>query len=162
MSFVTTDPAPTIANLPIVIPGNIVEFADAETLLKSPVHPYTQALISAIPVPDPKKIEILGNGTVLSGLGYAILRIGVAAKEFWWIFALFAGCHILKEAIGPLGMAIVGLEGLQGFPIGCAFLLPGKAELGQGTGGASQLGNAAPRVSPKNRALPSWCPQPLK
>jgi oligopeptide/dipeptide ABC transporter ATP-binding protein len=42
--------------------GKIVENTDADTLYDNPVHPYTHALISAIPVPDPtvrKKKQIL-------------------------------------------------------------------------------------------------------
>ena len=42
--------------------GKIVEYTDAESLYGKPVHPYTHALISAIPVPDPtvrKKKQVL-------------------------------------------------------------------------------------------------------
>lgn len=33
--------------------GKLVELADSETLFEDPCHPYTRALISAIPIPDP-------------------------------------------------------------------------------------------------------------
>ncbi len=34
--------------------GRIVELSDSATICTSPKHPYTQALISAVPIPDPK------------------------------------------------------------------------------------------------------------
>jgi len=33
--------------------GKIVEYGDTEEVLAHPLHPYTRALISAVPIPDP-------------------------------------------------------------------------------------------------------------
>jgi oligopeptide transport system ATP-binding protein len=38
----------------VIHKGILVELADTEELFKYPIHPYTEALLSAIPMPDPK------------------------------------------------------------------------------------------------------------
>ena len=38
----------------VIHKGVLVELADTEELIKYPIHPYTEALLSAIPMPDPK------------------------------------------------------------------------------------------------------------
>ena len=45
--------------------GSIVELSDSKSLYKSPMHPYTKALISSIPIPEPgaesNKINLTGE-----------------------------------------------------------------------------------------------------
>ncbi len=38
--------------------GHIVEVADSDELYKNPKHPYTQALLDSIPVPDPRSTDV--------------------------------------------------------------------------------------------------------
>ena len=45
--------------------GRIVEIASAQDLYTKPLHPYTEALLSAVPIPDPqvkrKRIRLQGD-----------------------------------------------------------------------------------------------------
>jgi len=44
--------------------GNLVEYGETGDIFKNPLHPYTKALFSAIPIPDPKAVR---NRIVLEG-----------------------------------------------------------------------------------------------
>ena len=46
--------------------GKIVELADRQALYEDPLHPYTRALLSAVPIPDPK-LEATREHMVLRG-----------------------------------------------------------------------------------------------
>lgn len=46
--------------------GNMVELTESEMLYEKPLHPYTQALLSAIPIPDPD-IEEKRERIILEG-----------------------------------------------------------------------------------------------
>ncbi|WP_369273548.1 ABC transporter ATP-binding protein [Streptomyces sp. R11] len=47
--------------------GKIVELADRTSLYEAPMHPYTKALMSAVPVPDPKRRGAKSERILLRG-----------------------------------------------------------------------------------------------
>ena len=94
--------------------GKMVELADSNELTFHPAHPYTKSLISAIPIPDPKKARankrIILEGDVPSPLNppsgcrfrtrckYATAKCAEAEPEFKEISpGHFAACHNLDK-----------------------------------------------------------------
>ncbi|MGR8008123.1 ABC transporter ATP-binding protein [Streptomyces hypolithicus] len=47
--------------------GKMVELADRKALYESPMHPYTKALLSAVPVPDPRRRGVKSERILLKG-----------------------------------------------------------------------------------------------
>ncbi|MFF3918759.1 ABC transporter ATP-binding protein [Streptomyces sp. NPDC001852] len=47
--------------------GKVVELADRDSLYKAPMHPYTKALMSAVPIPDPKRKHTKSERILLKG-----------------------------------------------------------------------------------------------
>lgn len=93
--------------------GSIVELADSNSIYDSPMHPYTKALMSAIPVPDPKlnsgKKRIKLEGEVPSPINtpagckfvnrcaYAMPECGKTAPEIKDAGDNhFVACHLFK------------------------------------------------------------------
>ncbi|WP_299534176.1 ABC transporter ATP-binding protein [uncultured Streptomyces sp.] len=47
--------------------GKIVELADRDSLYRAPMHPYTKALLSAVPIPDPRRRGAKSERILLKG-----------------------------------------------------------------------------------------------
>ena len=102
--------------------GHIVELADRDDLYRNPLHPYTQALMSAVPVPDPsaKRGRIILTGDIPTPLNpptgcpfhtrCPIARFPHCAEEKPALLehqpGQFARCHYAGEKVpeaGPMG-----------------------------------------------------------
>ncbi|HEX5794501.1 MAG TPA: ABC transporter ATP-binding protein, partial [Geminicoccaceae bacterium] len=89
--------------------GEIVELAERAALFREPLHPYTEALLAAVPVPDPdfKKTRVVLSGEVPSPIDpprgcrfhtrcpYVMERCRVEAPRFREVRpGRFAACHL--------------------------------------------------------------------
>ena len=92
--------------------GKIAEMADTEELFSNPLHPYTEALISAVPKPDPrsKRQRIVLEGDVADPANppsgcyfhprcrYAVERCQVETPELRELRPNhFVSCHRAEE-----------------------------------------------------------------
>ena len=94
--------------------GKMVELADAEEIYKHPLHPYSQSLLSAVPMPDPKTARankrIVLTGDIPSPLNapsgcpfrtrcrYATRECAESMPSFEQVAAgHYVACHRVKE-----------------------------------------------------------------
>ncbi len=94
--------------------GKMVELADAEEIYKHPLHPYSQSLLSAVPMPDPKTARankrIVLTGDIPSPLNapsgcpfrtrcrYARRECAESMPSFEQVAAgHYVACHRVKE-----------------------------------------------------------------
>lgn len=94
--------------------GKMVELTDRESLFREPLHPYTKALMSAIPIPDPtvKRERMILQGEIPSPVNppkgcrfhprcpYAIDKCKVEEPQFKELRpGHFAACHVAEAAV---------------------------------------------------------------
>jgi oligopeptide/dipeptide ABC transporter ATP-binding protein len=105
--------------------GRIVEVGDAEALYREPRHPYTEALLSAVPVPDPRvqrtRKRIVLHGDVPSAADppagcrfhsrcpYAMEICSEVDPEPFPFGGGWAACHLHSHGPKLAGAAVAGL-----------------------------------------------------
>ncbi len=97
--------------------GKIVELTDKDTIFRTPLHPYTEALLSAVPIPDPqvKRERIILRGDVPSPINpptgchfhtrcpYAVDRCRAEAPPLTEVSpGHHVACHLREVGAGPV------------------------------------------------------------
>ncbi|MGI8707192.1 MAG: ABC transporter ATP-binding protein [Actinomycetota bacterium] len=82
--------------------GRVVETADRDALFESPMHPYTQALLSAVPVADPRK-ERLRKRIPLPGTVPSCVDPPVACRFASRCFKVQKVCTEQDPPLEPVG-----------------------------------------------------------
>ena len=92
--------------------GRIVEYTDKKTLFTAPLHPYTESLLLAVPVPDP---AIKRQKRVLEG---DVPSPGAAASRLPFPHALSLCIRSLQSGIARAARGETGPDGRLSSPLG--------------------------------------------
>lgn len=71
--------------------GNAVELGTYDEVYNNPLHPYTKALMSAVPVPDPDKEKIKPLNYLKGNCRHRLIRLQVVYLEL--------AVHLLMRAV---------------------------------------------------------------
>lgn len=97
----------------VMYSGRMVEFGETDSIIKSPLHPYTRMLISAVPIPDPeiartkKRIPISGEPPSLINpppgchfhprCPYVMERCKVEAPQYFQVEDRLVSCFLYAQ-----------------------------------------------------------------
>ena len=113
--------ADEIRGVAVMYLGKIMELADREELFTRPLHPYTQSLMSAVPLPNPKverkrrrvilQGEVPSRASPPSGCVFhtrcplAVARCSEEVPEYREVGpGHFASCHLIDSGGPPLSI----------------------------------------------------------
>ena len=79
--------------------GRIVELGPSDTICRSPLHPYTEALLRAIPIPDPRRLRVE--------------HLGLLGDELPIAHAMSGGCSFRDRCARRLAVCATSRPALQ-------------------------------------------------